>query len=39
VVKAVVPIDSEAEEATQRECEFADIEVWDYDELREDCGW
>jgi putative transposase len=39
VVEAVEPVESEAEEATQTESEFADIEVWDYDELREDYGW
>jgi putative transposase len=39
VVEAVEPVESEAEEATQTESEFADIEVWDLDELREDYGW
>jgi hypothetical protein len=35
VVEEDEPIELEAEEATQMESEFADIEVWDYDELRE----
>jgi putative transposase len=39
VVEAVEPVEPEAEEATQTESEFADIEVWDLDELREDYGW
>jgi putative transposase len=39
VVEAVEPVESEAEEATQTESEFADIEVWDLDEMREDYGW
>ena len=39
VVEEDEPIELEAEEATQMESEFADIEVWDLDELREDYGW
>jgi hypothetical protein len=39
VVEVVEPIESEAEEATQTESEFAEIEVWDLDEMREDYGW
>ena len=39
VVEAVEPVESEAQEATQTESEFADIEIWDDDELREDYGW
>jgi len=39
VVEDVEPVELEAEEATQTESEFADIEVWDLDELREDYGW
>jgi putative transposase len=38
MLKAVEPVEPEAEEATQKESEFADIEVWDLDELREDYG-
>jgi putative transposase len=39
VVEAVEPVESDVEEATQTESEFADIEVWDLDEMREDYGW
>jgi putative transposase len=39
VVEMVEPVESEPEEATQTESEFADIEVWDLDEMREDYGW
>jgi putative transposase len=39
VVEVVESVESEAEEATQTESEFADIEVWDLDEMREDYGW
>ena len=34
VVEAVEPVESDVEQATQTESEFADIEVWDLDELR-----
>jgi putative transposase len=39
VVEAVEPVEPDVEEATQTESEFADIEVWDLDEMREDYGW
>jgi putative transposase len=39
VVEVVEPVESEAQEATQTKSEFAEIEVWDLDELREDYGW
>jgi putative transposase len=39
VAEAVEPVESEPKEATQTESEFAEIEVWDLDELREDYGW
>jgi putative transposase len=38
-VEATESVASEPEQATQTESEFADIEVWDLDELREDYGW
>ncbi len=38
-VEAVEPVEPDVEEATQTESEFADIEVWDLDEMREDYGW